>query len=114
MPNLRMQKIDSLIHKKISEIINKHSQEKIGFVSVNFVNTTKDLNNTRVFVSFDKKNEKKLFENLNSIKGLIQKDFGNSINLRKTPKIEFILDKDKQEIERVEKILEKISKKNEN
>ncbi len=109
-----MQKIDSLIHKKLSEIINRDYFEKLGFVSVNFVSTSKDLNQTKVFVSFNNEKNNRSFNKLEKLRGQIQKTFGRSIKLRKTPRIEFILDRDKDEIDNIEKILEKISKKNEN
>lgn len=113
MSQLRMQKIDSLIQKKISEIINRDFVEKIGFVSINLVQTTKDLNYTKVYVSFISENPENDFLKLQKYRGLIQKKFGHSIELRKTPKIEFTMDSKFDKIMKVEKILDSISKNNE-
>ena len=82
MSHLRMQKINSLIQKKLSEIINQNFVEKIGFVSINLVQTTKDLNYTKVYVSFMSQNPKKDFLKLQKHRGLIQRNFGHDIELR--------------------------------
>lgn len=109
-----MQKINSLIQKTLSEIINTKFSERINFVSINFVHTLKDLSLTRVYVNFTRPNQNKEFVKFLKIKNLIQKEFGYIIKLKKTPKINFILDKNQEKITRVEKILDKISKQNEN
>lgn len=113
MSNLRIEKINSLIQKKLSEIINQEYVETLGFVSINFVYATKDLEYVKVFVSFAKNSEES-FKKLEKMRSDIQKKFGHSIKLRKTPKVQFVLDNDKEEIEKVEKILEKLSKEHEN
>lgn len=109
-----MPKIDALIQKKLSEIINQEFSDNVDYVSINCVQTTKDLNYTKVFVSFLSKNPQKNFSRLNKIKNKIQRSFGESINLRKTPKIEFVLDLKLNDIIKVESILDKISDSHEN
>lgn len=113
MSQLRMQKINSLIQRKLSEIINRDFVEKIGFTSINFVQTTKDLNYTKVYVSFTSPDPQKCFLQLQKYRNLIQRDFGHDIELRKTPKIEFEMDSKFGNIMKVEKILDKISKNHE-
>ena len=109
-----MPKIEALIQKKLSEIINQNFSDNVDYVSINYVQTTKDLNYTKVFVSFLSKNPQKNFTKLNKIRNKIQKSFGDNINLRKTPKIEFVLDLKLDDIIKVESILDKISDDHEN
>ena len=111
MINYRMPKINSLISETVSDIINKKFAEDIHFININFVDTARDLSETKIYVSFiDRENTN--FKKLLSKRKNIQSIFAQSIKLRKTPKIIFILDIKKDSINKVEALLEKISHEN--
>lgn len=113
MPNIRMFKINSEIAKVISQILNTQYNDYLSFPSINYVITSRDLKNTKVYVSFFKNNEQE-FDKLLKIQHDIQQEFAKTIKLKNTPKIEFILDKNLDKINKVEQILDKLSKKDEN
>ena len=109
--SLRMQKINSQIQKMLSEIFNQYS-ENIIFPMINLVDTAKDLSKARVFVSFAANDQKKEFKKLSRYFGQIQGSFAQSANFKKTPHLVFILDTKHEDINKVEEILENISKSN--
>ncbi len=110
MINYKISKINSLIKETISAIIAKELAEEIQFVSINFVNTTKDLSETFAYVHFAQGDQEKQFDVLNKKRYIIQKKFASGINLRRTPKIIFILDTEQDKINNIEKLLNKVSK----
>jgi ribosome-binding factor A len=110
MQSLRIHKVNSLIQKHISQIINIQFSDHVSYTNINYIDTSKDLASTNIYVSFAVTNQEEEFKKLIKIKNLVQKYFGHTIKLKKTPKIRFILDTNIDKINKIEKILDKISK----
>ena len=112
MKNLRIQKINSLIQKTVSEIISYEFPEEIKFSTINFVSVNKDLSKVKIYISFVSSNPEKQFSFLNKNIAQIQSEFAKKIKLKNTPRITFLLDDKQPQINRVNKLLDKISQKN--
>lgn len=107
--SLRMQKVNSQIQKILSSILSQYS-EYVGFIVVNFVDTAKDLSVSRIYINFTSDIAEKQYVKLSKYFGRIQQSFANEVNFKKTPHLEFILDTKQHSIEKVEEILENLSK----
>ena len=73
-------------------------------ISVVKVNTSKDLSNSKVFVSVLGDNSG-LIEKLNSSSKQIRMDLTKKIKLLKTPRLEFIIDLEDNSRENIEELL---------
>lgn len=104
----RVQRIQSVIGKNISEIIQfEVKNPHIGFCTVNEVVVTRDFSLAKVYVSFlGAKYPYQNLEELNKVKGFIRSSLAKKIDIRKTPIIEFYLDETISKTERLDKILE--------
>ncbi len=105
----RTQRIQSVIGKNISEIIQfEVKNPRIGFCVVNEVVVTRDFSLAKVYVSFlGAKYPNQNLEELNKVKGYIRSSLAKKIDIRKTPSIEFYLDETISKTERLDKILKK-------
>ena len=103
----RIQKINSLIKKYISEIILKDLSIKPGvFLTIGKVDTTADLRYTRIFVSvFPEKEVNYTKETLKKEKYSIQKSLNKKLQMKILPRISFVMDKTEAEADKIEKIL---------
>lgn len=105
----RTQRIQSIIGKNISEIIQfELKNPKIGFCTVSEVWVSADFSYARVYVSFlGAKYPKQNLEELNKTKGYVRSSLAKKIDIRKCPEITFYLDESFQKSERLEEILKK-------
>ena len=105
MPS-RVDKLDSLFQKEISNIImTELDMKKIGFCTVPDVKITGDLSLARVYVSFLGKNYS--IQELRKQKGFIRKELSHRLSMRKMPDLEFVLDDTLEKAQRIEDILSK-------
>ena len=105
MPS-RVDKLDSLFQKEISNIImTELDMKKIGFCTVSDVKITVDLSLARVYVSFLGKNYS--IQELRKQKGFIRKELSHRLSMRKMPDLEFVLDDTLEKAQRIEDILSK-------
>ena len=105
MPS-RVDKLDSLFQKEISNIImTELDMKKIGFYTVSDVKITGDLSLDRVYVSFLGKNYS--IQELRKQKGFIRKELSHRLSMRKMPDLEFVLDDTLEKAQRIEDILSK-------
>lgn len=110
MQGKRLEKVNSIICEELNWAINHTLAEDFGFISINFVATSKDLKNAKVYLSSFNKSEdllKQIKKNMSDI----NKKFIQKVKLRKIPRIEYILDQKQENINRVEELLDKIVKK---
>lgn len=110
MQGKRLNKVNSIIREELNWAINHTLSEDFGFVSINFVITSKDLKNAKVYLSSFNRNEQ-LLKQIKKNKHDINEKFVQKVKLRKIPKIEFILDQKQENINRVEELLDRIVKK---
>jgi len=103
----RTQRIQSIIGKNISEIIQFELRNpRIGFCTVNEVWVSADFSYARVYVSFlGAKFPKQNLEELNKCKGYVRSSLAKKIDIRKTPEVTFYLDETYEKVERLEEVL---------
>jgi ribosome-binding factor A len=109
----RTDRVSSLIHKVISEIIENELRDKItSMVTVTGVEISKDLKYAKVFVTIlgDDENVDSTLKSLNNSSGYIRGQLGKNIELRYTPSIKFIFDSSIITGMRINKILDDINK----
>lgn len=105
----RIQRIQSIIGKNISEIIQfEVKNPRIGFCTVSEVEVSKDFSYAKVYVSFlGAKYPNQNLEELNKVKGYIRSSLAHKIDIRKTPQIIFLLDETYEKVEHLEKVLKR-------
>jgi len=109
MPN-RIEKINALIQKNISEILTRELSLKPGvFVTISKVDTTPDLRYTRVSVSiFPEKEESYVMQALKNEIYTLQGALNKTLTMKPLPKIEFKVDLTESKADEVEKLLRQI------
>lgn len=107
----RTQRIQSIIGKNISEIIQfELKNPKIGFCTVNEVWVSSDFSYARVYVTFlAAKFPKQNLEELNKCRGYVRSSLAKKIDIRKTPEISFYLDETYEKVNRLDEVLRKES-----
>jgi ribosome-binding factor A len=104
----RIEKINKLLIKDLSRIINELFCDKISFFSINDIQTTKDLGTSYVYVSSsDKKND--LVKFLNKNEKIIRYNLAKKITFRYVPKLNFIYDENAEKVNTVEELINKIT-----
>ncbi len=107
----RTQRIQSIIGKNISEIIQfELKNPKIGFCTVSEVWVSSDFSYARVYVTFlGAKYPKQNLEELNKTRGYVRSSLAKKIDIRKTPEITFYLDETYEKMNRLDEVLKKES-----
>lgn len=106
----RIEKINDFIRDNLSLIIQKELSIKKGvFISIIKVDTTLDFDSSKVLVSVFPQDQrdyamKTLKKEIYRLQGALNKN----LNIRKLPKIEFVLDKTQEKVERLETVFKKI------
>jgi ribosome-binding factor A len=107
----RLKKVNKLIKEALSKIIEEDFVYEKSFITVSEVRTSPDLRVTQVFISvfpYDKKNE--VLKYLEDNKKRLQDQFGRSIILKYTPKIEIFFDESFEYESKVEDLFKKIER----
>ena len=106
-PN-RLDRINEELKREISQVINYEMKNTniTGMISVTKVKISPDLRYAKVYVSiFNSKSKKNTIQALTKSEGFIRTRIANTINLRVTPKLTFIIDDSEQQGEKIEEIL---------
>jgi ribosome-binding factor A len=96
----------------LGKIIAKEIEFPKGiFVTLTRVETSKDLSESKVFIScFPKESSKEVFENLEKEIFFIQKKLNEKLVMRKIPRIKFFEEEKTAQAAKIEEILEKLKK----
>ncbi len=107
----RTQRIQSIIGKNISEIIQfELKNPRIGFCTVSEVWVSSDFSYAKVYVTFlGAKYPKQNLEELNKTRGYVRSSLAKKIDIRKTPEITFYLDKTYEKMNHLDEVLKKES-----
>ena len=92
--NVRMEKVNTEIKRKIMEIIQEEIDDPhLGFVSITRVITTHDLRESKVYFSALKDEEiPRIEKSLNKMSGFIRKMLGRKIRIKILPALTFFPD----------------------
>ena len=108
----RLGKINEELKKEISHVITFEVKNSnvTGLISVTKVKVTPDLKYAKVYVSLlNSKSKEKTIEGLQSASGFIRSRLAQTVNLRITPELNFVLDDSIEYGEHIDKLLKQIS-----
>ena len=112
----RMGRVNEQIKKVVSQAINYELTNKkvTGMVTVTRVNTTPDLRYSRIYISlFNCKNNAETVEGLNESEPFLRSRVASEINMRITPEWVFKIDDSAEQGEKIDRIIDKIKKDDE-
>ncbi len=117
----RIQRVNQLIKKELSQIILKEIDWEEGgwrpsdvLVTVTRVETTSNLIESKVYVSvMPEEKTSKVFQILNREVYELQQKLNQRLRMRPIPRIKFIEEKETKEAGKIEEILEKVKNKQE-
>jgi ribosome-binding factor A len=91
----RMRRIDEAMKQVISEEIPTLKDPRIGFVTVTTVETSRDLDHAKVWVSVygNERQRERTLEALEGAAGVLQARVNRALKLRRTPHLEFVYDR---------------------
>lgn len=90
-----MHRVNELLLEEIAQLLQRGIKDpRIGFVSVIRVETTRDLQNARVYVSVygEETDQAEALQGLSSAAGYIRHQLFRSLSLRTIPNLSFVLD----------------------
>ena len=111
MKDSRLNKINTELRNAVAEIIqNDLNDPRInGIISVLKVSVDKELYQATTYVSiYNAKDKEETFQALQSSAGYIRKLLSQKIDIRNTPIIKFVLDKNFEYSEEINELLSKI------
>ena len=110
MQNLRHIRVRELLKRELNEIFRREFPVELGIVSVSEVGVSNDLHSAKVFVSSigDNKTQQRAFRAVRKAASKIQFQLGQTVALRYTPKLKFVMDEARNRGDRVLQILDEI------
>ncbi len=105
------------VNKNIQQILGKIFQRELDlpqgvFITITKVETSADLKTANAFVSIlPEKNQKGIFNQIKRKKKIIQRLLGENLVMKNTPSLSLILDTAPARVDRLQKLLKEISKK---
>lgn len=109
----RVSKVSSLIKREVSQmLLNGIKDDRVGagMVSITDVETSGDLQHTKIFVSIygTESAKAETMEGLKASTGFVRRELGHRIRLRRTPEVVFIEDTSLERGARMVNLLNKI------
>lgn len=95
MSGARMRRVDEAVREVLADAIPRCVKDpRVGFVTVTDVNTSPDLRQAQVFVSVlgDEDARNACIEGLTSAHGVLQREVGRSLRMKRTPTLSFHVD----------------------
>ena len=91
----RMRRVDEAMKQVLSEAIPTLKDPRIGFVTVTTVETSRDLDHAKVWLSVfgNERQRAKTLEALAGASGVLQARINRELKLRRTPQLEFVYDR---------------------
>lgn len=113
MSSRRRERVQSLLRDKVSQIIiGELVDPRMGFVTVTRAEVSPDLRVAKVFVSIigDAGEISKTFAGLEHAAGFVRCRIGETIEMKSTPRVQFVLDDSVKKSVRITELLRQISK----
>ena len=91
----RMRRVDAAMKQVLSEAIPMLKDPRIGFVTVTAVETSRDLDHAKVWLSVfgNARQREKTLQALDGASGVLQARVNRELKLRRTPQLEFVYDR---------------------
>ena len=106
----RLDKINELLRREISTILQKDFEFTNALVTVGGVEITQDLREAKVFIGVLGGSEENVLEQLAQKRGLVQSRIAKRVVLRCTPILDFRIDKSAERGVEMVNILEEVDK----
>lgn len=110
-PTHRTERLADQIRAEIAHMIQEDLNDpRIGFATITRVDLTADLQHARVHVSVlgGEPAAKSTLEGMISAAGYVRRELGRRLRLRRTPEIEFMLDRGPEESVRLEGLMQQL------
>lgn len=107
----RSEHLEKIIKRLISDIIYKEVNDpRIKFVTITRVKLSSNLASAKIYITIfnDKENVRKCLKGLRNATSFIRHEIGKDLELRRTPEIEFLVDKEMLQQYRILEITRKI------
>lgn len=110
MASYRIDQINEQIQAVLSDIFRKVKDPRISkaFISVTGVDVSRDLSVAKVYYSIITGNEDEAEKGIKSASGFIRSELAKQLNLRLTPKLNFIKDDSTERALHIAKVLKDI------
>ena len=112
MSSRRVERVRSLLQETVSEVILQElADPRMGFVTVTKAEVSPDLKNAKVYVSIigEPGVVSKTFAGLEHAVGFVQKRLAETMKMRFTPRVMFVMDESVKRSVRISAILKQIS-----
>jgi len=113
MSSHRIERVNTLIRKELSELIQYHLRDPrlSEFVTVTGVETAADLKSAKVFISSigGSQEKDKILKVLNAATGFLRSELAKKIRMRYTPDLSFYWDSSIERGDRILRLLDQVS-----
>lgn len=112
MSGARMRRVDEAVREVLADVIAKDVKDpRVGFVTVTDVNTSPDLRHAVVHVSAlgDDAARQACLDGLASAHGVLQREIGRQLRMKRTPELRFVLDDTARRAARIEALIEEVA-----
>ncbi|GBD86876.1 ribosome-binding factor A [bacterium BMS3Abin03] len=116
MASHRTDKVERLIKEEVSLIFLEKLQEpKYGFITITNVKVSPDLKIAKIYLSvFEKEKRELVLDRIQTKMGFIRSELAHRIRIKFTPELKFFIDDTLDYVEKIEGIIEKIHKEDDN
>jgi ribosome-binding factor A len=112
MSSARMRRVDEAVRELLADVIPTHVKDpRVGFVTITDVNTSPDLRHAVVHVSVLGTEEERAaaLDGLRSAHGLLQREIGRQLRMKRTPELRFVPDETALRAARLEALIEELA-----
>ena len=110
-PGHRTERLADLIRIEVAEMVEGELKDpRIGLATVTRVELSPDMRHGRILVSVTEESaaQQETLAGLASAAGFIRRELAQRLRLRRAPELVFVLDRETEEAERVERLLKDI------
>ena len=107
----RMRRVNELLREELARQIAHLKDPRLsGLVSITEVETSADLSSARVFVSVyaSPEEQERTLQALNQASGFLRRTLGGTLNLKRIPRLQFVLDRSLERGARLSALLDRL------
>jgi ribosome-binding factor A len=111
MPQRRQERIGEQLHQELMDVLQRRIRDpRLTSITVTAVEVTPDLKQATVFVTSlgDREARREALQNLQRASSFIRRELSQSLNMRFTPDLHFVLDESWQRGARIDQLLDQI------
>jgi len=111
MPQRRQERIGEQLHQELMDVLQRRIRDpRLASITVTGVEVSPDLKQATVFVTSlgDREARREALQNLQRASSFIRRELSQSLNMRFTPDLHFVLDESWQRGARIDQLLDQI------